>query len=539
MQLSPNWRRWFQGPPSRAWIIFAIIWACLWRVEHRYHYRNFFFDTQLQLSAMQQWMEGQGWNNPVFQENDLARPGAATAERFMPAYAGVVALAYLLTGDWLTASFGTDAVLLILILWGWAQLLAWLLGGWRSWWIVFFLLWQAFSPAPLHYMAGGGLLSLAAFLWAVYALLLHLNRPQAGFVLGPVYLGLLALAAWSRYAYFPFLFLPLGAWGGKSLWQKKAIPWKLLSSLLFLTLIGVMSLAWGKDWSESYLTAQTRQWFWEHWLHWDPFPFKAFFYFGIPHELGLFYIHESLYYGLSLLAYLVSGLILLLLMWQGWNIWKQAEAPTAWGLYLGTLALVLAANLVMLAYLSLVWPPQDWNWTGFWTFVMETRYYMPSMTLIILAVIYSGQKLPQGYLRRACQLLLLLSLCAAYSYPLWLKVKVYAKGETAGTFVSQAHQLIHDSVKALSERTDHVIWVSMEPLQHTGELAGGNSLPARHILTLDQIPASLPVEILWVEPLGTPAHSAPLQKLVDKGAVLWQENAYFQVFRLTFGPNEP
>ena len=121
--------------------------------------------------------------------------------------------------------------------------------------------------------------------------------------------------------------------------------------------------------------------------------------------------------GVRAVGWFVSGGIL-------WWVWKALQSKGSGGKSLVGSAIFL--NTGSLIYLSLVWPAEDWNWIGFWTFVMEPRYFVPSMMMILWVCWASIWDTTTFRFQKWAKWLVLLLLLSIFTYPLYIKWKVYS-----------------------------------------------------------------------------------------------------------------
>ncbi|RMG68879.1 MAG: hypothetical protein D6722_11295, partial [Bacteroidetes bacterium] len=372
-----------------------LLLAWILRIEHRYHYRNWFLDTEVQLAATAQWWKGYGFTVPEASTEDLSQTHDQPISVFMPGYGWLVIPFFELLDDWFQAAWFAYALAMALMLV--ATHLIWRQQRLRQdeWPYAAYLIFVGFSPAPWHYLTDAGQWSLTAFAWAVLALLYagpSVRSRQVGTLLA---VAILATGAVIRYAYLPYLLLPA------LLWSLPRHQWPERRRSLVVALVagglGMLSLWLWRVQQLPYLPGEEvpEGWFFHHLLHLDPFPIKAFIYYGIPHELAMARVAAWLPGVFQAIAW-VASLFLLgigLSLWFHWRRRDRFPGPQRRRL-LRLSGYTLLLILAMLSYLSLRSPPQDWNWTGFWTYVMETRYFAPVLWLIgLIAFLSAGDKL--------------------------------------------------------------------------------------------------------------------------------------------------
>ena len=485
-------------PSLPAWLVWSLlVLAFLARADHRYFYRSFYLDTQVQLIAAANEQAGHGFASLIPQPSNLAHWQERSERIFQPGYGRLVGKLHSWAGqDWIRASWGVDLLALALCLLS-LHGLAVRLGVSRHPWYGFWLLLLGLSPAPLHVLPQTDLLSLGFFLLAGWALTAP-DRPLVMTLLAGLALG---AAVYFRGAYLGFIpLLPaiwvLRAWFGqrRSLWGVA-----LLAGGLALA-IGLAYRAWQLP-SGSYLAPAAPGWYPEHLLHVDAFPFKAFFYFGLPHLLALKQLWSpaaGLLQGVAALGSVaITGGLLVAI---GPALRQPGARLQPWGLFAQFLGFTWLLNLGMLAWLSLRWAPETWNWTGFWTYLMETRYFAPAQTTLLVATAFLAIRGTQPWLRQGARILLMAALLSGGGYSLWLKYRVHVAGDLRGTFPVSAEMTWLDLVAAAKSQHPAPLVVSHPLDLRIGDLAGAATLPFDSLLVLPQLRASAAVGLMVVQP---------------------------------------
>ncbi|MDX2286926.1 MAG: hypothetical protein NW241_22365 [Bacteroidia bacterium] len=362
------------------------------QLDQRWHFPNLYLDTEVQMGAAASWLAGRGFASPEAAPDAPENIRYRSARIFMPGYAAVLAGFRLAGAGWLQAVWLADALSLLVLLSAMAVLLSgW--GGAGEGWRAMGLLYLGASPAPLHYLPGSDLLMLSLFAWMAVCLLRERHAAAL----------LLALAcAWARSAGLVLLALPL-------LWLLMRRPLPAAKRAVLLAAASLGALLSTRLWSageESLLDQAGFQLFPAHWRWWEPLGWKAFIYYGQPHELQLAALHPAAP-GLLRAAGWAATLLLGWIWLQGWRAAPALRAPVRLTL------LVLGLICGMLGALSLLSPPETWNDAGFWTYVMETRYYAPALLLIVaLSFALAGweSRFPGRLLLRAALLPVLCSM---------------------------------------------------------------------------------------------------------------------------------
>ena len=347
-------------------------------------------DISFQLHAAANLEAGFGYTLSEVKEANLDNIQYAPLIGWPPGYSVLALTMKKLTGDWLIAArFIRGLALLVVLLlgaWLWKMIRGDRLHG-REGWILVAL--YGLNFAPFYYPEVTGLICFALLLLATGAWLRsqQASKPWPWLVLASVAMG---LTPWFRFAYLPLLaILPatmLWLGGGKTLlgfFQKKTAPIKiawlrkggvsaLIELLLFLPLYlhqqaqtGALSHLAYRPKVESLDLGKL--------LHFDPFPVKAFLY-ADPSVVADRYGE-----GLGLLANLgfafCSLAVLLVLVVKLWRKPDRLRIPAF---------MLLGIPVLMLTYLSLRYPYEGVLDGGVWTYVQETRYYLPAMLVIHL-----------------------------------------------------------------------------------------------------------------------------------------------------------
>ena len=470
-----------------------LLLTILLRVEHRYFYRNFYVDTEIQIAAAANLLKANGLS--LAQADPLSLSiSYQPLFGFTPGYSLLMIPPYLLLKNWIWASFLLDCVAIILLF---AAIHLWFRFTFekkRNTYYSLFLVFAAFSPAPFHYLTASGLWACATFAWGLYALYRILDEPsdkkwmfQAILILA-MFFSVLLRYAYVSVAILPPIMMAFVAWQKK---DKGLCSMAIINMLMLSLLLGGLAIyQYSIQGSVNYLQASSRGFFPAHLLSIDPFPFKAFVYYGIPHELYVKELSAYLYVGLKSISYICSAFILFLLLFH-WikpgALRNTAISSPKMGTWLLISLCVIFANVAILAYLSLKVPAESWNWTSFWTYVMESRYYMPSMLVILLSVYGLAEASAIYLFRQLIRAMLLVALLASMSYPLYLKYQIHIQHEWENTFVYSDIPQILEQIDSLTQADEQPVIFSSNPLRRCAEWLGVASLPWEAFIELDTL----------------------------------------------------
>ncbi|WNJ18814.1 hypothetical protein [Pontibacter sp. G13] len=379
---NPNWL----NAPFLPVVLMAFI-TMMAMLHHVWIFPNLYVDTQVQLAAGMHYWEHGAFATLYAHPEDLASTYWHTEYSFARGYGMIAGWLAHLQGSPKSAMGWIDLFSIFLIVAGVGKIV-WRMKWcrWRSIWLWVFLI---FSPAPLHYLAAPGRLALGSFLLGVSLLLESMEKPHH-WLRWLLALACFAFSGWVKYSFWPLLLLvPIcfGPWFGQSKWREW-IPLALLSALIMALTLGP------SGYEDSYIQTQTRHWFWSNLLHWDTFPAKALLYHGIPHELALKSHHHQGWLALKIFTHILSFWLLLTLTVGAVRRFHPVANRLEW-ISLSTLALICG----MLGWLSLKHPPEHWNWIGYWTFVMETRYYAPFLFLLVIWLGFQAYVNPKSWAR--------------------------------------------------------------------------------------------------------------------------------------------
>ena len=461
-------------------------------------------DRLVQVEVARHLAAGRGWVRAVPAPDDLAAVTYRPEAGWPPGYALLVWPLHALSGDWFTAVAGGDALGLVLLFAGLWRLLR-QLPGWRGAELAALAAAWGLGWAPWAYLGSTGLWAGAALLHALAAL----GRPrwlEAGLWL--------SLAILMRYAAYPLaLLLPLAAglaprprpWGRAGLATALAVG----PTLAFQLLMPVAGSLY-----ENPRLETARTWFPEHLLRMDVFPVKALVYLHPPKLAAALGLPE----GLVTLA--LWGLAAGVLVSAAWA-WRRLPRGLAW-----TWAATAALTIGPLVVLSLRVPPEVWGPAARWTYVMESRYYLPVMLLLPVLLVQAAGRAPgrRGWLARAC-LLLLLGGSLLHAGGRWYGrlAQPVARPAESGAFTAWQRGLVaaatgpgavvavHDGSPAGAMQAQVATWAGATVMDRQALLAQGGqaSRPVRLLLVLPAAEAAAVATALGYGPASLTALDLP------------------------------
>lgn len=337
-----------------------MIGAFFFQAEHRWQYPQIYLDTQCQMAVYANWSKGEGW---VAYDSYLDQ--VASMHRFPPLYPLALGGMHALTGNWIPAA----SILDVLFIWGFMlSLVYWvreLLDKTEQ--TVFWLfLWVGW--VPFHYGTGSDLMALSLLSWGMWSGWRYLKSKRRSLFLWATLLVLAGM--WVRPAYLPLGSIWVISFGSKWL-TRGPNPYGELGISLMLYVLSASGLLYWQSLGPNLLP-KGNGWYPTHLLSMTAFPIEAISF--LPHLIGdQWGIPFSYWEGLKWI--LSAGIITV----------AAIATPVKWKESV-FLPLVLI-NVAFLVYLSLTQPPETWNTFGFWTYVMEERYFLPVMWIVFFWLI--------------------------------------------------------------------------------------------------------------------------------------------------------
>lgn len=428
----------------------------LWRTDTFFEYTN--SDRNRQVQGTFNVLNGKGLTQVHAHPDDLSQSMYTPLWNWPPAYNGVIAPLYFLTGDWFTSIevFHLAGILALFVLM-FAVLTA--LDAHISPWVhVFIFGYWAVSFAPFQYLGTTDLWAGISLLLAAYALL----KSEARHILWILAsLGALWLAMSFRYAYYPYAVLP-----GMYLWLAGNRKWAGISSVLLAGLM--IPLLLFQMYQADGLAYETFRDgagapYWEHLCQFDLFPIKAYCYVSFSKLSGMLGLEND---GLLWGIFLVPSLIVVCIIGGDWfqSAWKWAKRQstdplTGWA----WLSLVISGiNLSFLVYLSLRFAAEYWGGVS-WTYVEESRYYIPIYLLLYIGIpVLIGKKNLVGIKRLILQVFIACCVMFSLVHSSSRLYEYHVMGEkrsASGSKYELAMRSVYGEVKKREGLPNHVVYI--------------------------------------------------------------------------------
>ena len=477
------------------WLWLALLIAILLRIEHRFHFRKWTADTAVQLAIVRDdsSREAEGFYLKLYNPEDLATPILAKETGFMHGYSWLLSALPYRGKALIGASFLLDS-LAIIALSLCTFLLLNIMGPSAKTKGLFLIFWGLALPI-LHYLPSVDLFSLMLFFLGCFISLLTWHKGGMNYVSATICFG---LAAFMRNAFLPFLMLPvmLAVW---HMWEERKISPRHAMAVLPVILALFPLLSMNKVGGYHFGVMDGELYF-SHWLRIDAFPFKSLFYFGTPHEAKLA-AYSPLF---PILLKGIGAIISLGLIWAvtqslqaKWVLKKNKQKVIPlWHLSL-LCWLVMAINVSMLLFFSLTSPPENWNASGFWTFVMETRYFAPTMLLLLILFFLLAFDREKWKGQRLLRMLIVAAVTINAVFGLWLKIDVNVLGNKEKTFASGPIPALMAELEKESSTGESEVLICSEQNIRAGEILNTAFLPIDWLSEQDTLYTSKAVQ-LWL-----------------------------------------
>ncbi|MCB0854971.1 MAG: hypothetical protein KDD63_22270, partial [Bacteroidetes bacterium] len=267
-----------------------VLQICFWSglILQLFHTHTYFTyqgsDRNLQILAAINLLEGNGYSVQEALVDDLSQTVFSPLKGWPPGYSLLIIPFYLLTKD-IFLSAEIIAWLGIFLCFSGAHFLLQLLNPHIHRWVYpsLFLFW-GISFTPFHFTAAADEWALGCFLWGTFfwlKLWLHHDKKWLlTILLGTLFFWMAGLI---RYAYYPFLLVPVGI-GGLVYWMNRDGKTWLTSSifsvvaLVSLWMISTPMVGTVNALSDVYANQKV---YWENLAWMDAFPVKSFFYLSV------------------------------------------------------------------------------------------------------------------------------------------------------------------------------------------------------------------------------------------------------------------
>ncbi len=395
----------------------VVITAFVFKINTRY---NVGIDGIQYIAYTKNFIDGNGiaFSNTLLA--DLAKTIFVSMQGYPPGYCLLLGTAGIMGVDLLLANALLDA--LAIIIFYFTSVFVLILLGFAKRLLIIFALLSIFFLPPFFYGNSSDLWS-AVFFQGGVAMALYMVRYQKLNLRYFLFLGIILFgAALVRYAYYPLVFVVPCVLGWLAYHQNNQKLWKgvglstfvLAACILALSAYQKMNTGTMVYLNQGFAIPDERLLYPENLEKFDPFVLNSFFDLDLlMSEVEQAWVVKSVH-GFSLL---VSIIILVFIVRQIFFVNKSHRSIThpVWQTYLMLGILSTMVIIGLLAALSLKDPRQIW---GEWTYVEETRYYMPAMVFIL---IYALSLLENKSVHRNIRVftIILLFMSFAFTTGLW------------------------------------------------------------------------------------------------------------------------
>ncbi len=411
------------------WLLsLALLVAVGLRVYAECVYVDLNLDKVRQLLIAESFAGGRGFALVTVDPADLARTVSQQVGQWPIGYSLLVCAVDGLVGDLMLSALLIDIAAVVMTVWCLHAMLGLLgVGGAVR---ASFLVFTAFSFAPYYWLGSTDLLSVAFYLLALTLTLrcCAARRWRAGTA---VAIGLsLLVAASFRFPYYPMAaivpgcLVVFGIWTRDSGMRRGGFIAGCAAALPLLGLIAIHRYLFGAA-LRGYSGDSSYP---GNLLHIDAFPLNAAVYTDLLIN-NLHAVLPGLDGTVRILTWVVSAAILFVIFRPLGGMFRRLirrETLALPHLYHGLAVVTVIVNVALLAWFSYTHRPET-GWTEFFTYVKETRYYVPSMLLIQISLILvlCGQDGAGGLVRKVGRAGLVAALAFSVSYGFYRMVKVH------------------------------------------------------------------------------------------------------------------
>ena len=459
--------------PYRVKVLMFFLFWVLFRSYYFFEYNQ--PDRHLQSIITHNLLEGRGLSLAQADPTDLAKPIFHSFAGWPPGYNLVQLPVYQLTNDYF-ASMNLVHLLGIILLFGALHLL--LFNRVSALTYVLFFASLGISFAPIEYAGTTGLWAAAGLFFSIHHLLVFEQTQRTLNILWAV-VGL-AFACLFRYAYYPFyLLLPAAVffWG-----RNKSSQFKISLLLGGISLLGLILFqqyqSSGQSWFDSRpFYPDDRLIYWSHLTRTDVFPLKAFTYLD-PGKLAQ--ILQLPFIWVNIILWTVASGIIIVMILYGKQQGKYRQA------FYGLLLLTAFINVGPLVAMSLSIPAEVAGENGRWTYLQESRYFLPVMIIIQIWIWEMAVKWRvKSWQNKMLRILLTLFLLYGAIHTSSRLFEYFGQGEkrkAIGSMTEQQLNRVHSAAKRLKNEGKKLVYIygnrdSWFATRMAVECAGAWSLP--------------------------------------------------------------
>ena len=359
---------------TKALLLFAIVFQLFQRAL----YFSIGEDISTQLHATVNFAKGKGITINEVIANDLGNPISKLLSDWPIGYTLLLTPLFKLTNNILWSAMILDLVFVSLLLILIYKVLKQI--GVEEQAIKVALLFFAISSTPFIYTSRTGVLSICCLLFAIWYLLKLVEREHINWIHAGFCGFLFVLPIWFRYAYMPLVAVPILFFGLKWLLTRDVNFVKNAFVCLLVVLIsifGIQSIQNAFVGQRNYLAeSQGFGFHFSNLVYLKEFLFKGLFY--VDPVIDFTNKNYLLKLGFKIVGLLLSTIVLIKLLVTAFKNRMEKN-----GNFEIIAMIAICLNLSLLIYLSLKY--SNFHLTDYsWTFIQETRYFLPSILLLII-----------------------------------------------------------------------------------------------------------------------------------------------------------
>lgn len=390
-----------------------------------WHYTLAWGDGFVQFEMAYQWYLGEGLQLCETYTNDLSQNLCSNKLLWPPGYPLLLKVFFPTFKDFIITGRFLDCVglgLLIILHFKILQLV-----GFPRKVIFFIFLFLTFSLTPFTFLYSTDLWSMLAYECSIWYALVVLKKQSQGWLTTV----LLALCIFSmvffKYMYYNLCIIPSSFLVIGFIKSDRKLKIQAFGLIGLLSVFTFLYFWWMANYTGRLVPLSRLETgiFFQHLLQINPFAFKSLFYTGtiyeylIIHKMDNHWIKTALLIGELMVSFIMIWIICYFVFWKK-KILTQLSDDYLKKSYFILIIFTVIFNTAYLGTLSVVY-----RWANGWTYVQDTRYYIPSLLGILTLFFYLSQNsaLPKLY-RFVSRILLIASFSFSFAYATYRVVAI-------------------------------------------------------------------------------------------------------------------
>ncbi len=422
------------------WAIVAL--SLLFRLENLIVFANLNVDKAIQLAATYNFIHGNGILLSTVFTSDLSSIKYIPFSGWPPGFTFWITPITFFVSNLQTAAIIADCIFLILLYWGIYKLLKILFSENSKEYFALFCLLNMFSFSPIYYYTSTDRYALTFFVFSLYFFVKCIsetktNRQSSLFVAIFIF-----LAALTRFAYLPLalvipgMLIVIGKIKKDKLLFQNGILSLVTAFALSVSLYAFQKVYYGNG---TYLEQSKFAFHFENLLQFDPIFYKTFF-FTDTFESKLA-ATSAVRISIRAIGLLFTFLVLAIFSQTLFSKLRTKSYDKYF--YFDLVCFFsITTTIGMLVMLSIISPASKFQGNISWTYVEESRYYAPAITIIqiyIIRLVFSNES---RLLKFTSKWLTFASILFSFCYFSFKHFKTYIKNEKDGTFLFDKRALL-------------------------------------------------------------------------------------------------